>query len=216
MSEHPRLPLNRTRILEAAVELVDRQGLDALTMRRLGTELGVEAMSLYKHVANKDEILDGMVELVVGQIAIPGTDIDWRESMRERARSARDVLIRHSWAIGLLEARASRGPAALGYANAILGVLRSAGFSVVDAAHAFWLLDSYVYGHVVQETSMTTTSVDEADTSGGAADSPTSYPHLAELEAHAATSGFSFDSEFEFGLEAILDSLGRFTTADGG
>lgn len=216
MSEHPRLPLNRTRILEAAVELVDRQGLDALTMRRLGTELGVEAMSLYKHIANKEEILDGLVELVVGQIVIPGPDVDWRESMRQRARSAREVLTRHSWAIGLLEARTSRGPAALGYANAILGVLRSAGFSVAGAAHAFWLLDSYVYGHVVQETSMTRTSVDDATTPVGSADSPASYPHLAELEAHAADSGFSFDGEFEFGLAAILDSLERFAMADGG
>lgn len=216
MSDRPRPALNRDRILQAAVDLADRSGLDALTMRRLGAELGVEAMSLYKHVANKDEILDGMVDLVVGEITMPSTDIDWRDSMRTRARSARTVLTRHSWAIGLLEARSSRGPAALRYLDTMLGVLRSAGFSVADAAHAFWLLDSYVYGHVVQETSMTAGSVDDAATSNGSnADSPTSHPNLAELEAHAATSEFSFDGEFEFGLDAILDALERFAVVDG-
>ncbi|MDH4346421.1 MAG: TetR family transcriptional regulator, partial [Thermoleophilia bacterium] len=111
----PRRPLTKERVLRAAVELADRDGLGALTMRRLGSELGVEAMSLYKHVANKEEILDGIVELVVGEIEIPSEGADWKEAMRRRAISAREVLNRHSWAIGLLEARGSMGPTALRY-----------------------------------------------------------------------------------------------------
>ena len=208
MSDRTRPALNRERILEAAVELVDRQGLDALTMRRLGTELGVEAMSLYKHVANKDEILDGMLEFVVGQIAMPDEDAGWKESMRQRAISARSVLTRHSWAIGMLEARGQAGPAVPRYVDAVLGNLRSAGFSVDNAAHAFWLLDSYVYGHVVQETAMT---VDRSSDSGRIRSSPTAeeHPHFTELERHAAESQFSFDGEFAFGLDLILDALGR-------
>ena len=123
-------------------------------MRRLGAELGVEAMSLYKHVANKEEILDGVVELVVGEIAIPGEGSHWKDAMRQRAISAREVLASHSWAIGLLETRGSMGPAAMRYLDAILGNLRSAGFTIENAVHAFWLLDSYVYGHVIQETTL--------------------------------------------------------------
>ena len=150
----PRPPLTTDRVLRAAVDLADREGLGALTMRRLGAELGVEAMSLYKHVANKEAILDGVVELIVGQIEIPSQETHWKEAMRRRAVSARGVLAAHSWAIGLLETRGSMGPATMRYLDAILGNLRSAGFSIQDAVHAFWLLDSYVYGHVIQETTL--------------------------------------------------------------
>jgi len=160
----PRLPLSKERILQVAVDVSDRDGLAALTMRRLGAELGVEAMSLYKHVANKEEILDGIVELVVGEIEIPSDGAAWKEAMRRRAISAREVLSRHSWAIGLLEARGSKGHTALRYLDAILGNLRSAGFSIEDAAHAFWLLDSYVYGHVIQESSLPMSTSEEAPT----------------------------------------------------
>jgi AcrR family transcriptional regulator len=197
--------------LQAAVDLADRDGLGALTMRRLGSELGVEAMSLYKHVANKEEILDGIVELVVGEVEIPHKGTPWKEAMRRRAFSAREVLSRHSWAIGLLEARGSSGPAALRHVNAILGSLRSAGFSVESAAHAFWLLDSYVYGHVIQETSMPISSGETTDSTGSITEPDTidEYPHLVEIGKHAQTSGFSFDSEFEFGLDLILEALGQ-------
>ena len=216
MSDPTRPSLNRERILQAAVELVDQQGLDALTMRRLGTELGVEAMSLYKHVANKDEILDGMLEFVVGEIAIPDNDAPWRESMRQRAISARSVLTRHSWAIGLLEARGARGPTALGYVDAVLGNLRSAGFAIDDAAHAFWLLDSYVYGHVIQETSMAVGNSLEGieSTRPQAPVDAEDHPHLAELQQRARTSEYSFDGEFEFGLEVVLDGLERLTSPE--
>lgn len=207
-----RPPLTRDRVLRAAVDLADRDGIGALTMRGLGAELGVEAMSLYKHVANKEEILDGIVELVVGEIELPGGEAHWREAMRRRAVSARAVLSRHPWAIGLLEARGAVGPAALGYLDAILGSLRSAGFSVEDAAHAFWLLDSYVYGHVIQESSMTVSASEGAAGSGTSGREET-YPHLAEVGMEAAA--FSFDGEFEFGLELILQALERIVDGQG-
>jgi AcrR family transcriptional regulator len=178
-------------------------------MRRLGAELRVEAMALYKHVSSKDDILDGMVELVVSRIETPGEGANWRDAMRLRAMSAREVLTRHSWAIGLLESRRSMGPNQLRYVDAILGSLRSAGFSVDDAAHAFWMLDSYVYGHVVQEMSMSGTP-EPPEPPGQAADSEalrTAYPHLAEIAARAQEAAFSFDGEFAHGLDVILTAL---------
>jgi AcrR family transcriptional regulator len=217
--ERIRPPLTKERVLQAAVDLADRDGLGALTMRRLGAELGVEAMSLYKHVANKEEILDEMVELVVGEIEIPSDGADWKEAMRWRAISARQVLSHHSWAIGLLEARGSTGPTALRYVDAILGNLRSAGFSVENAAHAFWLLDSYVYGHVIQETSMPLRSSEEMPESTGSIleqNTNNDYPHLTEIGEHALRSEFSFDGEFEFGLDLILDALGQTVTPTSG
>ncbi|HEX7172639.1 MAG TPA: TetR/AcrR family transcriptional regulator C-terminal domain-containing protein, partial [Candidatus Limnocylindria bacterium] len=174
----------------------------------LGAELGVEAMSLYKHVSDKDDILDGIVDLVVAAIEVPGDGADWREAMRRRAISAREVLTRHSWVIGLIEARRAMGPNQLRYVDAVLGTLRSAGFSVDGAVHAFWLLDSYVYGHVLQEISM-------SPPTAGVPESPQSevpsigaeYPHLAEIAERARGSSFSFDGEFDQGLEVILGAL---------
>ena len=215
----PRPPLTKERVLRAAVDLADRDGLGALTMRRLGSELGVEAMSLYKHVANKEEILDGIVELVVGEIEIPSEGADWKEAMRRRAISAREVLNRHSWAIGLLEARGSMGPTALRYLDAILGNLRSAGFSIENAAHAFWLLDSYVYGHVIQETSVAfNTSKEMPESVGSVLEQVTAtrYPHLAEIGEHALRSPYSVDSEFAFGLDLILEALDQTATSASG
>ncbi len=209
-----RQPLNKERVMRAAIDLTDRDGLGALTMRRLGAELGVEAMSLYKHVANKEEILDGIVELVVGEIQVPSEGADWREAMRLRATSARQVLSRHSWAIGLLETRDLAGPTARAYLNAIIGNLRSAGFTVENAAHAFWVLDSYVYGHVIQETSLTMGIAREDPEPAGSSVAQTStneYPHLAELEDHARRSGFTFDTEFEYGLDLVLNGLDQLT-----
>lgn len=208
----PRPPLTKERVLQAAVDLAGREGLGALTMRRLGAELGVEAMSLYKHVTNKDEILDGIIELVVAEIEIPGGGTDWKEAMRQRAISAREVFSRHSWAIGLLETRRTMGPTILRYLNTILGNLRSAGFSIDNAVHAFWLLDSYVYGHVIQETSLPFSSSEEMAESARSMPeqiTPDEYPHLVEIGENALRSEFSFDSEFEFGLDLILDALGR-------
>lgn len=203
-----RLPLNRRRVLEAAVAIADEAGLDALTMRRLGERLGVEAMSVYKHVASKDNILDGIVDLVIGDIELPGPGLDWRAAMRERAQSARRVLARHPWAIGMMESRSSLGPNALRYADAVIGTLRTAGFSVRMAAHAFVLLDSFVYGLVVQEVGMP--MADDNGPADSGSEFAESFPHLAEMAAsHAAGPTYSYDDEFEFGLELILDALER-------
>ena len=207
--DHQRVPLSKERIFQAAIDVADREGLQALTMRRLGAELGVEAMAVYKHVSSKDDILDGMVELVVSLIDTPAERAAWRDAMRSRAISAREVLRRHSWAIGLLDSRRSMGPNQLRYVDAVLGSLRSAGFSVDDAAHAFSLLDSYVYGHVVQEMSWSGRS-EPSEPPGPAPESEissTDYPHLAEVAAHAAGGTFSFDGEFTYGLDVILSAL---------
>ena len=211
-----RIPLTTERILQAAVDLADREGLDALTMRRLGAELGVEAMSLYKHVTKKEAILDGIVEFVVGEIEIPEEGANWREAMRRRAISARDVFSHHPWAIGLLETRTSMGPTALRYLNAVLGNLRSAGFSIENATHAFWLLDSFVYGHVVHKTSFPFSTSEEAT------EPPRSileqveineYPHLVEIGEYALTHEYTFDKEFEFGLDLLLGALSTQATS---
>jgi hypothetical protein len=167
---------------------------------------------LYKHVANKDAILDGIVELVVGEIDIPSDRADWREAMRRRAVSARQVLGRHSWSIGVLEARGSTGPSVRRYLDAILGSLRSAGFSTENAVHAFWLLDCYVYGHVIQETSISSSTSEEMTESAESVPeqiTTNEHPHLVEIEERALRAEYSFDREFEFGLDLILDALDR-------
>ena len=207
----PRTPLSRERVLRAAIGVADQVGLESLTMRRLGTHLGVEAMSLYKHVANKDDLLDGMVDLVVSEIDLPAAEADWKTAMRMRALSARQILTRHPWAIGMMEARATMGPAALRYADAVIGSLRAGGFSVAMAAHAFVVLDSFIYGFVVQEMGMPIDSTEQPARRTGAvlqtiADNP--YPHLAEVAAeHVNGPGFDYANEFEFGLALILDAL---------
>jgi len=209
-SPRPRRPLTRERVLRAAIALADRHGVESLTMRRLGGKLGVEAMALYKHVANKDEILDGIVELVVGEIEIPAPGSEWRTAMRQRAISARRVLKRHPWAIGLMESRGMAGPATLRYVDAVLATLRDGGFSVQMAVHAFWLLDSYVYGHVIQEISLPIgTSEQTAPSAEQMLEQPDigDFPHLAEVAAEAMASGYDIDREFEFGLDLVLDAL---------
>src|SRR5579871_351945 len=141
-----RTPLSRERVLRAAFERTDADGLEALSMRKLAQELGVEAMSLYRHVRNKADIVDGMVDLVFGEIGLPATDVDWKTAMRRRAMAARDVLARHPWAIALMESRSTPGPATLQHHDAVLACLRNQGFSIALAAHAYSVIDSYIYG----------------------------------------------------------------------
>src|ERR1022692_4058547 len=150
----PRNPLSRERVLLAAVALADESGIAALSMRKLGEALGVEAMSLYNHVANKGDLLDGMVDLVFSEIDLPAGGADWKTSMRERAESARQALARHPWAIALMSTRTSPGPATLRHHDAVIGSLRTAGFSIDLAAHAFSALDSYIYGFALQEATL--------------------------------------------------------------
>ncbi|HEX9335840.1 MAG TPA: TetR/AcrR family transcriptional regulator C-terminal domain-containing protein, partial [Pseudonocardiaceae bacterium] len=149
-----RARLNRDRVLRAAIALADANGIESLTMRKLGVELGVEAMSLYNHVANKSDLLDGMIDIVFTEIDLAAGDIGWRAAMRRRAISAREVLSHHRWAIGLMESRNTPGPATLRHHDAVLGTLRRAGFSVELAAHAYSALDSYIYGFALQEPSL--------------------------------------------------------------
>jgi len=198
-------------VLHAAVAVADQVGLESLTMRRLGSHLGVEAMSLYKHVASKDDILDGIVDIVVSEIDLPSTEADWKTAMRQRAFSARQVLASHPWAIGMMESRAAMGPAALRYVDAVIGSLRAGGFSVEMAAHAFVLLDSYIYGFVVQEMSFPfETSEETAEPARAVLQTlpANQYPHLAEMAIEFVTRpGHNYAVEFEFGLDLILDAL---------
>src|SRR6476469_889939 len=176
--------LSRDRVVRAAVLLADTGGLEALTMRRLGEELGVEAMSLYKHVANKDDLLDGMVDLVFGEIELPGDGTDWRTAMRARAVSARTALTRHPWATALMQSRTAPGVATLRHHDTVIGALRRAGFPVVLTAHAFSAIDAYVYGFALQERRLPFETVEEAEEEGRQmfARMPAGeLPHLTEL-----------------------------------
>jgi AcrR family transcriptional regulator len=211
-SPAPRTPLTRERVLQAAVALADDSGIESLTMRKLGQALGVEAMSLYYHVANKDALLDGMVDLVFGEIEFP-TSGDWKTAMRQRAISARAALRRHPWAVALMESRRTPGPANLRHHDAVLGCLRRAGFPVALAAHAYSLLDAYIYGFALQEASLPfkgpeeTTELAREIMAGFPADA---YPHLTELAVrHVLQPGYDYGDEFGFGLDLILDGLER-------
>jgi AcrR family transcriptional regulator len=208
-----RTRLARERVLVAAIDLADKGGVGSLSMRKLGKQLGVEAMSLYNHVANKDDLLDAMVDVVFGEIGLPPTEADWQTAMRQRALAARDALARHPWAIGLMESRHRPGPATLRHHDAVLGCLRGAGFSIAMAAHAYSVLDSYIYGFALQQASLPFRTSEEAVK---LADSmlqqfpADSYPHLAELTVqHVLRPGYDYADEFEFGLDLILNGLDR-------
>ena len=206
-----RAPLTRERVLAAAIDLADRDGIASLSMRKLAQELGVEAMSLYHHVANKDAILDGLIDLVFGEIDLPVGEADWKAAMRRRAISAREVLRRHPWATGLMESRSTPGPATLRHHDAVLGILRNAGFPLELAAHAYSLLDSYIYGFALQETSLPFNTPEETAEVAQAmmAEFPAdAYPHLTEIAVeHVLQPGYSYASEYLFGLDLILDGL---------
>jgi AcrR family transcriptional regulator len=207
-----RVPLSRDRVLRAAISLADEKGLEALTMRELGLRLGVEAMSLYNHVANKDDILDGMVDLVVEEIVLPSNESDWKEAMRQRATSAREVFSGHAWASALIDSRPSSGPARLHYFDWVIGTLRRAGFSLEIASRAFSIVDSYIYGFGRQQInfeadgSLDAEEMAEAFLSAIPADE---YPYLREMTEYAMTAGYDDTADFEFGLNLIIDGLQR-------
>ena len=209
----PRVPLSRQRALSAAVALADAEGIESLTMRRLAQELGVEAMSLYHHVANKDDILDGMVDMVFGEIELPSDGTEWKTAMRSGRDSARAALTRHPWAISIMESRSSPGPATLRHHDAVIGSCRRAGFSVAMAAHAFSLIDSYIYGFVLQEVNLPfddTDDLEEVVESMMLPFSADDYPHLVELTTeHILKPGYSYGNEFEYGLDRILETLAK-------
>jgi AcrR family transcriptional regulator len=223
-SPAPRPPLTRQRVLDTAVELADRDGVGSLSMRKLAQELGVEAMSLYHHVAGKDAILDGLIDIVFSEIELPSGGTDWKHAMRQRACSAREALRRHPWATSLMESRPTPGPANLRHHDAVLGILRNAGFSIELAAHAYSLLDAYIYGFALQENSLPFGTPEEtaevaqtilAEVAAG------TYPHLTEIAVeHVLQPGYDYGNEYQFGLELILDgldqALGAHAAGDGG
>lgn len=205
--------LDRDTVLRAAVALADEVGLAALSMRKLGEAVGVEAMSLYNHVANKEDLLDGMVDLVFAEFSLPEVGEDWKEAMRRRGHSARAVLRAHPWAIGLLETRTSPGPATLTHHDAVLGCLRSAGFSIELAGHAFAILDAFTYGFAMQEATLPFDGGDETAELAEqmvAAMPVDEYPHLVEFATERAMRpGYDFADEFPYGLDLVLDGLER-------
>lgn len=206
----PRRPLSRERIVDAALELADSAGLTGTTMRALAAALGVEAMSLYHHVKNREALLDGMVDAVFAQIELPTGAGDWAGELRARSHSAHAVLTRHPWAVGLMDSRRAPGPATLRHHDAVLGSLRAGGFSVAGALHAFSLLDSYLYGYCLQEQSLPFDAheelVDVAEQI--AATMGDDYPWLAEAMTQRAMSpDYAFADEFAVGLDLIIGAL---------
>ncbi|MGV9301710.1 TetR/AcrR family transcriptional regulator C-terminal domain-containing protein, partial [Amycolatopsis sp. NPDC003676] len=207
----PRTPLTRERVLRAAIDLADQEGLDALSMRKLAKAVGVEAMSLYNHVANKEDLLDGIVDLVVAEIYVPRADGDWRAELRHRATSAHEVLLRHRWATGLLGSRVNVGPAMLRYIDATLACLITAGFSYEQADRAWNALDSHIYGFTLQAINF---PLDPAEYASAAQRFlpliPTeTHPHMHALAALVIDGTHSGIADFTFGLDLLLGGLGR-------
>lgn len=204
-----RVPLSRERVLRAAVALADQNGIGALTMRSLGQELGVEAMSLYNHVANKDDILDGIVDLVLGDIDVPPAGTDWKTAMRQRSISAHEVLLAHPWAALLIMSRFNIGPGMTRYLDATLGRLREGGFSIEGALDAWHTLDSHLYGFTLQQLSLPFEAEEAPQVSAGVLGqlSADQYPHVVEVITEVMRSGR--EENFEFGLDLILDGLQR-------
>ncbi len=206
-----RQTLTPLRVITAAVALTDAIGADALTIRKLATELDVKPMTIYHHVPNKEAIIDGMVDVVFDEIELPPTDVGWKQAMRQHAASARDVLARHPWAAPLMESRTSPGPATLRHHDAVLGCLRSGGLSIQTTAHAHAVIDAFIYGFALQEASLPATDGNEvADLAHAmtAAMPVDEYPNLVEFTAeHVLRPGYDFGHEFDFGIDLILDGL---------
>jgi AcrR family transcriptional regulator len=202
-------------VLGTAVTLADRHGLEWLSMRKLADELGVAAMSLYYYVPNKVELIDGMIDIVFGEIEPPSLELDWKTAMRRRAVSTREALNRHRWAVGRMEGRTTHGAANLRLHNAVLGCLRAAGFSIEMTVHAYSVQDAYIYGFTLQETDMSSETPDdfaaEAQRQMHAYEHVLAdYPHLVEVVGgHVAEAGYDYATEFLFGLDLILDGLDR-------
>ncbi len=215
----PRASLSTDRVLETAVAFADRHGLESLSMRKLAEELGAGAMSLYYYVPNKEQLIDGMVDIVFGEIEPPSLELDWKTAMRRRAVSTREALNRHRWAVGLMEGRMSPGPASIRIREAILGCLREAGFSIEETIQAYSVQDAYIYGFALQERSLPFESAEEStavaeETTQHVADLANEFPYLAEVVAgHVATVGYDFTAAFEYGLDLILDALEARRTA---
>ena len=209
-----RTPLTKERVLDAAIELADRDGIDGLSMRRLGQELGVEAMALYRHVRDKEDLLDGAVEAVIAGIETPPPSDDWKRSMRDLALASRRHMLSHPWAPALIVKRTTVGPATLRHIDLVLGILSGAGFSIDMAHHALHVLGSRVFGFTQDPfNDATDADADAAQSAAFARSIATSLPHVAELAVAAShdgtLGGCDDDVEFAFGLDLVLDGLER-------
>ena len=203
--------LSRERVLHTALRIADEEGIESLSMRRLASELGVNPMSLYNHVADKDDLLDGLADLAVGEVAVPSSGEEWKSALRRRAVSVREMLERHPWASGVIESRINPSPARLRYPESVIGCLRQAGFSVELAIHAFFTLDSYIYGFAQQQHNLPESPPEGLGRVAEmtlAALPPDEYPYLREvIVEHVAKAGFRYEDAFAFGLDLILDGL---------
>ncbi len=213
-----RKPLSRDRVLRAAIRLADDGGLEAVSMRKLGQVLRVEAMSLYKHVANKDDILDGVADLVTAEFEVPSGDVDWKTALRRSAISAHQTLLRHPWAGSLIESRSNTGPARLRYLEAVIGALSAAGFPMPVVVRAIMALDSHTYGFVLQELAwpFDEDSAPEAAAAFAQGIPAGELPNLLAMAEMAASAPSSVRADFEFGLDLILDGLERLRDTAGG
>ncbi|MCC6269899.1 MAG: TetR/AcrR family transcriptional regulator C-terminal domain-containing protein [Microbacteriaceae bacterium] len=207
----PRVTLTRERILRTAIELADASGLSGLTMRGLGEALGVEAMSLYNHVANKADLLGGMVDAVFAEIELPSHSDHWRTAIRKRSVSFHEVLTRHPWVSGLRDSATRPGQSTLRHHDRVIGTFRNAGFSVALTAHAFSLVDSYIYGFALQEAALPLATEEQSAEVAEAmmAQLPVAeFPYLAELTVeHVMQPRYQYSNEFAVGLDLVLDSL---------
>ena len=210
-----RVPLTKERVLRTAITVADERGVEGLSMRKLGQQLGVEAMSLYNHVANKDDLLDGMIDIVFSEIDPPAADGDWKAELRGRALSTLAALRRHPWAVGEMEGRGTHGMANLRIHDAVLGCLLGAGFSEAMTVSAMSVQDAYIYGFALQQVDMNPETPEDfaavaaqqmVDYEAALAD----FPHLVRVVGgHVAKVGYDYDAEFLFGLDLILDALER-------
>ena len=209
--------LSRDRIIEAAAGVADRGGIAGVSMRNVGAELGVEAMSLYHHLSGKDDLVDGLADWVIALIQMPRPGLPWRSEMVLRAESARVALSAHPWGLGLIESRRAAGEALLRHHDAVLGCLREGGFSVALAAHAFSALDSYIYGFVLTEVNLPFESGESAEDFVAGLSMPVQhYPYLAEmLTEQVVAKEYAYADEFTYGLNLILDALAVQLTVSG-
>ncbi len=206
-----RMPLTAERVVSGAVALADEIGIEALTMRKLAESLEVKPMSIYHHVSSKEEILDGMVDVVFSEIDLPPDDLDWQEAIRQRCVSARAVLNRHPWAPPLMESRQTPGPATLGHHDAVIGCLRRGGLSYELTAHAYAVIDSYLYGFALQEANLPFGGGEEIGELAEeiATDVPDgAYPDLMAFVASTTRQpGYGFGRSFDFGLDLIIEGF---------
>jgi AcrR family transcriptional regulator len=211
-----RSPLTRQRVLDAAVDLADREGIESVSMRRLGQELGIEAMSLYTHVRNKEDLLDGMVDVVISQVPVATARTDWKVSLRNAVLAARGVLLRHPWAPGIIETRVAPGPSILRHYDTVMGILRKGGFSLELTHHALHMLGSRMLGFT-RDLFDDSTELDPDAAAALAEHLGATHPYVAEMAlatTHAGgLGGCDTDAEFVFALDVMLDSLERLRDA---